>query len=111
MKILAEYRHKNVVCQVLSKKESNVYLKSNGDFFVGEPIELAQREAVGYYNCPKNNKRGKKVTVIKEQLRPSSNRELNNVINSENAWVNSECKKIGALKTGGIFTMLKNKGY
>ena len=111
MKVIAEHRHKNVICQVLARKESEVYIKSDGSYFLGDAMEFARKNAFDFWGSPKNNKRSRKTTTIKEILTPSDKESLKRFRECENAWVNKELKRIGHAKTGGVFTMLKNKGY
>lgn len=53
-------------------------------------------------------KDAKKTGVFKIELTAISNSQRNNIINQMNNYVNKNAKNI---KSGGVITMLKNKGY
>jgi|DEB0MinimDraft_4_1074332.scaffolds.fasta_scaffold45162_4 hypothetical protein len=111
MKLLAKYTHKNVTAEIYGNKKSSQYIRESGDFWLGDLMELAQKEAVNYYNCPKNNKKSRAITVIKENVKPISEQFVRKEQKSSMDWVNRESLRMGGANSGGVFTMLKNKGY
>jgi len=97
MKVLAEYKYKNVLCQVVGRKQSedNVYLKENGDFYIGTPARYAEDMAIFLYQRTHHNRRAKKITVIKERLTPSFEKARKRFVSEQDAWVEREYRKRG----------------
>lgn len=111
MELIATYTHKNVTCEIYASKISEVYITGGGDFVTGDVTDRARKGAVDYYNSPRNNKRSKKTTVLKEVLAPSNKSSMQRQINNDNRWLDGELKSKGFASSGGVLTMLKNKGY
>lgn len=82
----------------------------------GNPVELdkctAKREAISFYNSPKNTNKRKKITLtITVKSLKGGKQSLNKHIGSQNNWVKKEITRIGEAKSMPIYTMLKNKGF
>jgi len=85
-------------------KLSEIYFKKDGN---GNNSLVYFDESMLYRELHLLKKAGKK-GIFNFTLTAASAREKNTFIAAQNKWVNDNYTPI---KSGGIFTMLKNKGY
>jgi hypothetical protein len=85
---------------VLADKKSNYYLSESNDIkIIDEDFMLHQISML---------KSAKKTGVFTIKMQSISNNLKDKLIKKDNDFIMKNAKKI---KSGGIFTMLKNKGY